>query len=80
MALPESAHSSFSLNGLSFELGECFMVTYVTLATSMSGGFMAIGGVTCATRNIFGWGGACQDMQSDVLRNASLNERNGNQS
>ena len=27
---------------------------------------MAIGGVTCVTRNIYGWRGACQDMQSDV--------------
>ena len=42
------------------------MVSYVTLATSMGKGGMAIGGVTCVTRNIYGWGGACQDMQSDV--------------
>ena len=41
------------------------MVTYVTLATSMGGGGMSIGGVTYVTRNIYG-GGACQDMQSDV--------------
>ena len=40
------------------------MVTCVTLATSMGGG-VAIGGVTCVTRNIYG-GGACQDIQSDV--------------
>ena len=42
------------------------MVTYVTLATSMGGGVMAIGGVTYVTRNIYGGGGPCRDMQSDV--------------
>ena len=42
------------------------MVNYVTLATSMGGWGVAIGGVTYVTRNIYGGGGACQDMQSDV--------------
>ena len=42
------------------------MVNYVTLATSMGGWGVAIGGVTYVTRNIYGRGGACQDMQSDV--------------
>ena len=55
-----------SLPPLSDMLRECFMVTYVTLATSMGGWGMAIGGVTHVTRNIYGRGGACQDMQSDV--------------
>ena len=36
------------------------MVNYVTLATSMGGWGMAIGGVTYVTRTIYGEGGCMQ--------------------
>ena len=49
-------HAGSAVNFPRLGLRECFTVTYVTLATSMGGWGMAIGGVTYVTRNIYGGG------------------------